>query len=860
MKLILKKKNSKTSRRVEKILESKNALFKKKFKLLSLLSETNIRKNSTEIDTLTCYTNSLIESNGSTPSINTIKRFLTKSFKRNDFSSQLLKIENTLNLNYKQDTTSSIILEELEKIDSKNYKLDQKIIDTLLESVNQRKSIFYESEFKKTPDDNGAVVDSKAIEDVAKKIEPNVVDEKEVEEKSREYGVRKIKSELEKLHSPVVEKIKSYSNKAKRKVYIIFQIHNYLHVFRTFNPPASKTEKSNASPYAINSFSYMTSGLTEEEVKKIDGILDSILSIGAGAEIDFESEEISEKILLKLLKMSMGKSSQADQNFKDFFEELEMSFPIEGSQKYDYLTPQHQRNKDQLSKFGDDVGDMSDEEFEEFKRRQDAGGYDDDNAIHNARIDAEEGPYIDPNTKEPITWVDISSMTDEEISKIPMNVGIKLVIDADRKNRGKIYQELMNHASSPEMFDKYVKQYFSGKDLKPMSYADIARTSGGDFKGSQGTRQDIMKIWHRTVYYSSDIDHKADIYAAIGEKWIEALRTLDLMEDEAVEMKKLKSYKGTKLVDYFKKLENVITVPSKIKKYLEENNEEDFDFDEFDELGELEDFSVRDNLSKKDQEDLAIAKSLLSDENSFKTFSAKLLADYYDEKIWKAAPRDLMFAIKEYFDKRLPQLNFDASGGLNNKSAKDINVVDPEEGRGLLNPIINWMTGRSGVSTGGNRIGNPKEMNEERKEKLKKGLGKALEHYKSINPSITYTMTEKDYDNLVKDALSPNGIIGSAYEDKRHLTKEAKDKIVSWIMNLRTSYIQREVSEALVYNDVFEERRAKQRIFNKKTERNIKNYAGKQLLPDYISPNASELKKHAEFLSDEYGYENPFEE
>ena len=104
---------------------------------------------------------------------------------------------------------------------------------------------------------------------------------------------------------------------------------------------------------------------------------------------------------------------------------------------------------------------------------------------------------------------------------------------------------------------------------KSQSYADIARISGGDFTGSAGARQEIMKIWFKTLFLSSDDEAKSEIYANLGERWFEALRLLDLVEDETVNIPGERSFKGTKLVDYFEKVENIITNKRNVLNYLD---------------------------------------------------------------------------------------------------------------------------------------------------------------------------------------------------------------------------------------------------------------------------------------------------
>ena len=117
MRLIFKNKKTRLTKRVNKLIEEKSSDFKKKFKLLSILSETKI--SNKRFSELECYTNTLIETNGNSPSFVSTKNFVSECLlegKVKNANRIILQLENYLNLKHKTNLKESVVDEELNNI------------------------------------------------------------------------------------------------------------------------------------------------------------------------------------------------------------------------------------------------------------------------------------------------------------------------------------------------------------------------------------------------------------------------------------------------------------------------------------------------------------------------------------------------------------------------------------------------------------------------------------------------------------------------------------------------------------------------------------------------------------------------
>ena len=836
MKLSFKNKNTKLTKRVDKLIEEKSVDFKKKYKLYSVLSETklsNERKSELE-----CYVNTLVETNGKSPSYVSTKNFVSQCLlegKIKNANGIVLQLENYLNLKYKDSLKESVINDELDSIRVKNYKLDNKIHDTLLESVKRRTGIFFESKQKTTQTGYGKVVDLDDLLGITRKVAD---DGSEIAPASPEEAVRqvslgktkKIAKELDQMHGEVVGIINRMSNIAKRKVWIIFQIHSYLNVFRSIRPPMDRSQANALSKHSeLGEYSAMKSGLLPSEIEALQSELDAILRRNSDAgDINFEDDTVSENELLTILRKAVGKGPEALEDYNIFVEDLNRDFPKDGS------VPEGERPVRSREEFeadwkktvdaSDEI--MSDEDAAEYeaKLRRDQDEIDADLKAHNAAIDAVEGPFKTPKEKEYF-----------EIFINAKNIETKR--DA--------YNKLIAMSASPEEFEAYIKQYFDATlGESPMSYADIARVSGGDFTATAGARQEIMKMWFMSTFFSSDDAKKAEIYSALGEKWVEGLRRLDLIEDESVEMEGLPSKKGSKIGQYLDKLENILSRKQNILAYLDGSLSDDLESD----IAMMGNESVAEN---PEMEKLQILNTMLTELGSFKIFSSKILSTYYHNNVWKSSEADLAQAVKDYFRKYFPEAKIDASNKLS--AGKPSGVIEKSEGRALFNPIIYWVMGRTGIKDKGNRVSLAEDMSSERLDYFRKKFPKTLEKYNQGDAGVPLNMTQTDIEDLLDDMSSETGTIGKVYYDKKKLDNQQVKEVISWILGLSPNETKQAIADALLYSEQFKKFKAEDKLFNKETEKFISG-ASKKILKDYESENKEALKTHADYLSDEYGY------
>lgn len=870
-KLIIKK--NKLSKRVLKLLETKSDEFSKKYEVLSLLSNINsIRNSDTTIrENAECFLNTLIESNGKRPSLNVINNLVVESYRKyNKEKIDILGFNKLQSLKRKNALNESLVIEELNDINISNEKVDDKLYETLCYSYDKNIPLLYESY------GDGKVFDASdflvPVEKAASKAAQEVSNEtstKKDPDAAVMHNVKKIMKFTDSIEPQVLNVVKNtFSNKAKRKFYYLFQIHFFLDVQREFNPPNSERnsfvhDEDIYKKYkgGIDDYSGMSSGLSVSEIDVLKQRVDSILQRGEEAGLSdkefFEDDTmISEKELISILTRSAGKSEKNKASVADIIEELNMEFPGEGNDSSltyadtNPLIKQYDLSDEERERLSG-ASEMSDEEFDAETARLERKWSEEDAAIYDEENESRPvypNIHNTPEMSEPNEWVDISNMTDEEIRKLPPNVGLKLIINADKSRRRSIYQELMSKSSSPEEFEAYVKEFFNNQSagsVKGLSYADIARASGGDFKNSGGARQEIVKMWFSSVFYAADDSIRSKIFATLGDKWIEALRQLDLVEDETVTMPNLKSYKGTPIKDYLEKLEDIITRPGNIEGYISGDDAEDLK-DEIESLS----MSPDDISNNKEFEKISILHTLMSENSSFRVFATSLLNKYYSSKVWNSSESDIALAIKEYFNTNFSSAGIDASNNL--RPGKKSGVVLPEEGRLLFNPIIYWVMGRTGIKLKGDKVPDAESISNERVEYFKKSFPKKLEEYNKV-ANRPLKMTDREIDDMISDMIDESGIIGSVYSAKKVLDSKTVNDIIDWINSLPVATIVNEISYALNYSETYKDFLSKDKLFNKTTEDMIRGWSS-ELVATYSKATASDLKKHKAYLSDEFGY------
>lgn len=893
-KITVNRKNSLLTKRVSTLLENKSSSLKKKFELLSILSEMKLNKD--RISELECYTNTLLESAGNKPDFVSLNNYVLNVMKENRIynrNSVMLTVENYLNLKYKNNITESIIEEELNSIYNNDYELNNKLYETLLYAVENKKSIFLEA----ADDDDwrNNVIDAADLLKVANTAAENDYESKVVDAADllgmpgkpsaerqakvarspegskgryqskglRGMSARKINQEVDKMEPEVLAIIKKQSNEVKRKFYLFFSIHYFLRVQRILTPPGLDTQVTSTTDQS--EYSAMKSGLSLEEINVLEKQWDEMLERGSGRlEEDLADDSLfPEAELVALLRRSAGKDPEQVKLVDDVIESLNREFPSDNTSD----------DSEEEYELDDGIIAMSAEEMEKYEAELDKK-YDEEDAEQEAR-NLEIGGMTTSKFNDivagraSLTEIDVDSINDEQLKILSdtfspeviadmvanldqrrqEELSLRIIINCDKKSKSEIYRELMQRSASPEEFEAYVRDFFGASDIidKPMSYADIARASGGDFTGSAGARQEIMKTWFKTLFLSSDDDAKSVIYANLGDRWFEALRLLDLVEDETVSIPGEKSFKGSKLVDYFEKVEGILTNKKNILDYIDGSMESSLASD----IESMRGDSPDAELDQAELEKLKILDVLFTNNTSFRIFASKILDKFYHEEIWNQSEKDLAQAIKEYFNKYFPAAKIDASGKLT--KGKVSGVIDKDEGRALFNPIIYWVMGRTGIKDKESKVSDASTMSNERIVYFRKKFPSVVEKYNESDAGVKLVLTSGDIEDLIDDMLDPNGIIGSVLEDKRKLSPAQVSEIVDWIASIPTGKIEEFLSDSLLYAEKYRAVLADSGLFNKKVEDTVRQ-AARQILGDYTGEYKTDLKKHSQYTSDEFGY------
>ena len=407
-------KKQRLMKRISILLESKSNKFKRKYFLLSTLANTDARKNKRIYSEAQCYANVLIETNGQKPSEEFLIKLNEDALRfsgENNISSKIKFIKNYNDmLNSKNSfLKESVIEEELSNIFSNHYKLNEKLVDTLLESINKKVSLLMESDDKETDANNFEELE-KIISDQEKAFED--LDEEDFEEDlHRDFSDEEIKgmqafksnprnislaklgykkdeyvpgqprkTALDKVGMEAIKKLKG-SNVALRKFDIIRQIYFYLNVQQKLNLAKIGGQGKADLTQSKEKFSFRPSGLSEDEVKELRKKLDDMLLRHKNYEnLNLEDDTITEGELLQLLFKAAGDRSE---DARDYLAYLNRSMPLAGQPQVDELEYDADFTKDMTS--------------------LDQQQYSDD---QQAKIDA----GIDPETGQPLYEPDVDKV------------------------------------------------------------------------------------------------------------------------------------------------------------------------------------------------------------------------------------------------------------------------------------------------------------------------------------------------------------------------------------------------------------------------------------------------------------------
>ena len=419
--------NQKLMRRINILLENKSNKFKRKYFLLSALAKTKINENKHLYSEAECYANVLVESNGEKPSEEFLIRLNEEALRFSGKKNIQREINFIKNYNDMLNAESrflkeSIIDEELSSISNNNYKLNEKLLNTLLESIQKKTLLLMESDEKETDvesfEELEKIIDSQEQgindleeedledEDIYDTFDPEEIkdkqslksDPKKISLKKLGYvgdryepGVKKARlTALEKVGRDAVNSLKGLSVKAKRKFDIIRQIHFYLNVQQKLNLAKITMQGKADLTQSKERFSSRPSGLTDDEVNNIRSLLDNMLKRHQNYEdLNLDDDTIKEGELLRILFKAAGDKSE---DARDYLEHLNRHMP---------LSTQEREPLPQDPDFAKDFGAMDQEKYDE-----------DQLAKIEAGIDPVTGqPLYEPDTGE------VARMSREQFAK-----------------------------------------------------------------------------------------------------------------------------------------------------------------------------------------------------------------------------------------------------------------------------------------------------------------------------------------------------------------------------------------------------------------------------------------------------------
>jgi len=445
-------KKSSLKNRVNKLLTLKNKSYKKKFYLLSRLSESKIKHDKRSLEELRCLARTLNKTNGEMPTEKYIFEFLEK----NMGNKSLPTIKESYYLRYSSTFKSvkDVILEEISKINYNNPKLNKKLEETLVHAVNNGINIFESSTTNKTPhsmldDVTPTKEELDAIESETEDDEFSMEDDtpkesgKTLDRISQIFSPvtgkdpRKISKEKlaamlgytgsgkyepsaktyklsgwEKMERDIVKRMNPYANTgisvvAKRKWWIIKSIEACLmlekQANKAFGTPEDVKAKFNVDDQeqmkAVQTISRSRrssgSSLSDAESRMIMERLHEELTKGS---YDLENKLISEQRLLSLLAEA---SRYRGGTSKQFAADLELMYPLT-DQRPDF---------ERVPQLSDEERQKTQDEVEDYFRRKEE------------ETQETFGGEIDPETGEPL-------YADEElISRINSSKEKEEVID-----------------------------------------------------------------------------------------------------------------------------------------------------------------------------------------------------------------------------------------------------------------------------------------------------------------------------------------------------------------------------------------------------------------------------------------------
>ena len=516
--------NNNLKNRINKLLSFKNTEYRKKFYILSRLSESNIKKNDYLFEEFKCLVRSLNESNGEFPTEKYTYEFISNLFS----DSKVNSIKESCNLNYSSNLDSEIDLinEELDKVRFINKDLDKKLENSLVKSINENINLIESNGYEEEPSDldleeidledeedvySTKMNTNKEISDIINRYQ-SIFPKKTDSLSERHRKTKFIKDKLgiflpsvksnpnwdaeklkvsEKLHIIAMYRLieeQGISNEGLRKFFMFEKIRSYLNIRQKF---------SSISDYlATQQVSSISSGLTHEQREDLQKKYNDLVSrIGPNVENNLDSDIVSEEEISELLYLSAG---QLKEDYKYFISYLDNQYPIDGS---DLNKPEYE-----------ELEPLSPEDEEAERAYQE----------RMASIDG--SGEIDPETGEPL------EADEETIKKINHEkiINGKKVIDT---------QDLID--SSESKLNSMLTSISAARLVKSIG-EKVQRLIDLQKKSSGQVNPDIFNVVKANGYNPNNPDHKLSDFIQPDDDYIpDYISSEGLTQEEIEEMEKL---------------------------------------------------------------------------------------------------------------------------------------------------------------------------------------------------------------------------------------------------------------------------------------------------------------------------------
>ena len=898
-------------RRVKKILESKNNKFKRKYFLLSALATTNARNSNTIMSEADCYANVLIQTNGQKPSEECLINLYESALDISNVSNKNSKINfikdyNDILNSKKNNIKESIIDDELSLITGSNYKIDEKLYETLMTAIEKRTSILMESNGNTNPTNFKKleqIIDNQKQSLEAFKSNPKSISLKKLGYVGDKYDPNKrgeaVLSAIDIAGQEAIKKLQG-SNVALRKFDIIKQIHFYLNVQQKLNLAKITSQGTSDLTQSKEKFSFKPSGLTEDEVKSLRKQLDDMLLRHKNYEdLNLEDNTISEGELLQLLFKAAGDRSE---DARDYLSYLNKTMPREGQPQKDKLEfdadfvkdmsslDQQQYSEDELAKIeagidpetGQPLYEPDPEKVAQMSADQAAAKEKEDQLPDPEEMSAEDafgmldqtfGDYnkvkevldsISPEISKMVNNPDFSLYDlEEELEKIKDTIDpeeleeLEKLFDAINNNtainikilppksKAEIRNELYDTAATPEDFAYFVSKFIDTD--KPLTLRDLGALMSHGREGvasdANSVRQALTKNWFRSMFYSFDDAQKASVYATLADLFFKNVETLDLFKDDVIKIPGQRDLSGTGAANYFDFVKQSMTKESNIRKFLK---------DEFNQ-GDIDEYS-------KESQTNDIIDEMITGNTAFRIFATTLMKDYYNNNVWNKCESDLTYAIKEYFEKHYPTAEIakdlppkpSVSSGKKQKMFKSRDVKK-EQGKDIFNPIIYATMGRTGIKDSKGTLINPTEMIGKRKQEFRKG--KTLKKIKDFSANFKIIPSKygsgpfdaRDLEDLIDDMFSPQGIIGGTFLNFQKMNKNEFINFINWVDSLKESEVMKNIAQAFTLSNASSALSASEFMDPQKIDSYNKESLGR--LKEYLKVYKNEIDKQRKNLN-----------